>query len=48
MTNHLAKIIPFGAKRRHVRARVTANGELIRTLVVLRRPREGDDGPRAA
>ena len=48
MSHHLAKIIQFGAKRRHVRGRVTADGELIRKLVVPRRPREGDDGPRAA
>ena len=48
MTNRLAKIIQFGAKRRHVRGRVTTNGELIRTLVLLRHRRDDDDGPRAA
>ena len=48
MTNRLAKIIQFGAKRRHVRGRVTANGEIIRTLVLLRHRRDDDDGPRAA
>ncbi len=48
MTNRLAKIIQFGAKRRHVRGRVTANGELIRTLVLLRHPKDNDEGPRAA
>jgi hypothetical protein len=48
MTNRLAKIIQFGAKRRHVRGRVTSNGELIRTLVLLRHRRDDDDGPRAA
>lgn len=48
MTNRLAKIIQFGAKRRHVRGRVTTSGELIRTLVPLRHRRDDDDGPRAA
>ena len=49
MTNRLAKIIQFGAKRRHVRGRVTTSGELIRTLVLLRHRRDDDDdGPRAA
>ena len=48
VTNRLAKIIQFGAKRRHVRARVTTNGELIRTLILLRPRRDDDDGPRAA
>ncbi len=48
MTNRLAKIIKFGAKRRHVRGRVTTNGELIRTLVLLRHPKDNDEGPRAA
>lgn len=48
MTSRLAKIIQFGAKRRHVRGRVTPNGELIRTLILLRQRRDDDDGPRAA
>ena len=48
MTNRISKIIQFGAKRRHVRGRVTANGELIRTLVLLRHPKDDDEGPRAA
>ena len=48
MTNRLAKIIQFGAKRRHVRGRVTADGELIRTLVLLRHAKDNDEGPRAA
>ena len=48
MTNRIAKVIQFGAKRRHVRGRVTANGELIRTLVLLRHTRDNDEGPRAA
>jgi hypothetical protein len=48
MTNRLAKIIQFGAKRRHIRGRVTSNGEVIRTLIPLRQRRDDDDGPRAA
>jgi hypothetical protein len=48
MTNRLAKIIQFGAKRRHLRWRMTSTGELIPTLVPLRRRRENDDPPSAA
>ena len=48
MTRRLAKIIQFGAKRRHVHARVIPTGELMRPFVLLRRPPTDDEGPRAA
>ena len=48
MTRRLAKIIQFGAKRRHMRGRVTSNGDLIRTLVLLRHRKDNDEGPSAA
>jgi len=48
MTRRLAKIIQFGAKRRHVHARVLATGELMRPIVLFRRPPSNDEGPRAA
>ena len=47
MTRRLAKIIQFGAKRRHVHARVSTTGELMRVVIPLR-PRDNDEGPRAA
>lgn len=47
MTRRLAKIIQFGAKRRNVHVRVLATGDL-RPIVVLRRPPDNDEGPRAA
>jgi hypothetical protein len=46
MARRVAKIIQFDAKRRHVRGRMTASGEIIR-LASLRRPPD-DEGPRAA
>ena len=48
MTRRLAKIIQFGAKRRHVHARVLATGELMRPIALFRRPPSNDEGPRAA
>jgi hypothetical protein len=48
MTRRLAKIIQFGAKRRHVHARVLSTGELLRPIVLLRRAPDNDEGPRAA
>jgi hypothetical protein len=47
MTRRLAKIIQFGAKRRHVHVRVLATGDLIRVLPPRRSPID-DEGPRAA
>lgn len=47
MTIRPAKVIPFPAKQRHVRARVTATGELIQLVSISRKSRD-DDGPRAA
>ncbi len=47
MSRQTAKIVPFTPKQREVRGRLTATGELVRGVRILR-PRPDEDGPRAA
>jgi len=47
MASRSAKVIVFPAKRRHIRARLTATGEFLRLISGGRKPPD-DDGPRAA